>query len=222
VSLVVVVFVVVLAFAIGGYVLDQRRRSAIAAHAAEREWTHLEEDSSLVGHFPGPPFDQGDDRRVTTVVRGRYDGRDLLAFDHTYETTSGFGSDRRTTWHKHSIVSLSLGAEFPSLSVAPEGLLSRMFNGFFGSDLTVGDAVFDDAFRISATDPAYAADVLQPEVRAVLLQHRDLTWRIEGDTLLAVRDGHHVAEEIEPTLLAVQAVIQAIPDRVWARVRGDG
>lgn len=211
-----------LATGIVGYVADQRRKRAIVAHATAREWTHVEEDPSLVGRFPGPPFDQGEDRRVTTVVRGRYDGREMLAFDHTYETVSGFGADRERHTHEHSVVALALGAVFPSLTVAPEGVLSRLFGGFLGDDLEIGDPTFDGAFRVRATDPGYAADVLGPEVRAALLRHPDLTWRIEGDQLLTIRSGHHLATEIEPTLLALQDVVHAVPDRVWARVRGDG
>ncbi|WP_244928347.1 hypothetical protein [Nocardioides sp. W7] len=220
-TLPLVFFLVVAAVGIVGYVAEQRRRAAIVAHATDREWTYLDEDPSLVHRYPGPPFDQGHDPEVTNVVRGRYDGRELLAFDHTYETSTGSGSDRTTSRHEHSVVAVPLGATFPSLSVAPEGFLSRIFSGFFGADLVTGDPVFDDAFRVGAGDPSYAATVLTPEVRAALLRRPDLTWRIEGESLLAIRTGHHGAEEIEPTLQALQAVILAIPDAAWAQVRGD-
>ena len=221
-TLSLVVVGVVLAVGVGRHVANQRRRAAIAARASAREWAHLAEDPSLVGHFPGPPFDQGHDREVTSVVRGRYDGRDLLAFDHTYETVSGTASDQTSTTHRHSVVALSLGTDFPSLSVAPAGLLSRMFTSFHAADLEVGDPDFDEAFRVSAAHEEFARDVLVPEVRAALVGRPGLSWRIEGDQVLAIREGHHLADEIEPTAQAIQSIIAAIPDRVWARVRGDG
>lgn len=198
----------------------RKRRAALVATATEREWTYTDADPSLVGVFPGPPFDQGRNPRVTNVVRGRYDGRDLLAFDHTYETTTHTSEGQTTSDHEHSIVGLSIGEVFPSMTISPEGALRRLFNSFFGSDVEIGDPAFDDAFRVSAADPVYARDVLVPEVRAALLRHPDLTWRIERDMVLTIRVGHHDAAEIEPVLQALQAVIAAIPDLVWARVRG--
>lgn len=215
------VIIGIVGFVVTGVVSRRRRRQAIAATAAAREWTYQEVDRSLVDLYPGPPFDQGARRRVTNVVRGRYDGRDLLAFDHSYTTFDHSGSNTTSEQHEHSVVALSLGATFPPLSVSSEGSLSRLFTGFFGTDLELGDTAFDDAFRVSTDDPSYAREVLVPEVRTALLRHPELTWRFEQDALLTIRAGHHGADQIEPVVQALSEAVAAIPDRVWARVRGE-
>jgi hypothetical protein len=217
---VLVIIAVLIAF--WRYDRARKRRAAMVETAARREWAYTDEDPSLVGILPGKPFHQGDNRRVTQVVRGRYDDRDLLAFEHSYETTSNSTNNGTvTTTTEHSVVALSIGTALPALTIAPDGALSRLHDKLTGAELEIGEEVFDRAFQIEVADPAYARDLLVPEVRTALLRFPDRTWRIEGDWIWVIRSGHADADEIEPVLHAQQSVLATIPDIVWARVRGD-
>ncbi len=58
------------------------------------------------------------------------------------------------------------------LGVTPQGLLSSLGRLFGAQDVPLGDPAFDDAFVIKADEPARAATLLSPQLRAVLLQLR--------------------------------------------------
>lgn len=68
----------------------------------------------------------------------------------------------------------SLGA---GLSVSSAGLLDRIGELVGVHDTQLGDAAFDDAFRVRARDPERAKQILRPEVRAALTG-------LEGDVKL--------------------------------------
>lgn len=75
-----------------------------------------------------------------------------------------------------------------------------------------------DRFAVSADDRQFAADVLHPGMRAMLMRWGDLAWRLSVDSLLVIRTGQHVPPEIDATLGAMDAIIAQIPAEVWARL----
>jgi hypothetical protein len=60
----------------------------------------------------------------------------------------------------------------PRLRVIPEDLATRLKRTFGATDLALGDPEFDAAFWVESSDPAWARDLLNPEVRRGLLALR--------------------------------------------------
>lgn len=203
------VLLAVVAYIVARAVARHRRRTALVARAAAREWTHLDQDDSLVGTHAGWPFDQGRNRRARDVVRGRYEGREFVAFDHSYETDRHDG-DRTADRHEHAVVVLLHPRALPAVLAASVSTRRQRLPGFVGRDLEVGDPAFDPAFQISADDPAAARAVLGPAVRAAMLRRTDLTWRFEPHAVLTIRPGRHEAEEIEAVLDVMRSVSAAL------------
>jgi hypothetical protein len=60
-----------------------------------------------------------------------------------------------------------------------------------GSRPTTGDRVFDEAFRLEWSDPAFASRLLDPQVRRTLLNARlaRIDVRLEGPTISVHSDG---------------------------------
>lgn len=202
------------------YQAAQKRRAEFAAVAAARGWSYAAEDQRLVGRFQGSPFGTGDSRRATNVLYGTHAERPMVAFDYQYSTTSGTGEDRSTSTHTFSVVCLSMGVTMPTLSVSPEGVFGRFFGRLTGSDVQIGPEEFDHAFTVHAADRAFAADVLSPSMTTMLLQHPDLAWRMELDSLLVFRSGSHSLPEIDAKLAVMDQIIDLVPEVVWRRLRG--
>jgi hypothetical protein len=55
----------------------------------------------------------------------------------------------------------------------------------------------------------------------VLLAHRGRAVRFQDDSLLLFDDGSHSPEEVDAVLAQGRAVLDAVPPRLWARLRGD-
>lgn len=197
------------------------RRAALAGYASHREWEYRQSDSSLVNRFAGAPFDRGYSRSANNVFLGRHDGRDFVAFDYEYVTSSGSGKNRSSEHHHYSVVAMNLGLATPGMAVGPTGTFGKLINAVTGRDVQIGNPAFDEVFTVTSPSPEFAVDVLSPDVVQVLMHHPDLAWRLEGESMLVIRGGQHSPQEIEAKLHFMDAVLDRIPEHVRSRLLGE-
>lgn len=220
----VVIFVLFAALAVLfgylGYLAAKKRREAMAAYAASRGWSWVPEDDRVISLFSGMPFGVGHGRRALNVLRGAYDGRQMVAFDYEYKTTSGSGKSRRTTTHHYSVIAVGTGVILPELAVTPQNL----FNGFFGRvtnrDIELESEAFNDAFVVTCPSRKFASDVVHPLMMELLMSRPAIAWRFERDAIVTVESGQHQPATIDATLAHLDAVLDAVPEFVWREVRG--
>ena len=203
------------------FVQAAKRREAMAAYAGSRGWRYEAEQPLLVDRFDGPPFGIGHGRSATNAVYGQHDGREFVSFDYEYKTTSGSGKDRRTTTHTFSVVALSMGVSLPSLRVDPENFVERVIGRVTNTDIELELEDFNRAFTVSCPDRKFASDVLHPQMMEFLLQHREVGWRFERDSMLVVSGTKRSVAEIDATLALMDQISDRIPDFVWRQVRGE-
>jgi hypothetical protein len=223
-AFVVIVVLVVfagIALVVFSVVQAAKRREAMATYAVSRGWRYEAVQPLLVDRFDGPPFGVGHGRSATNAVYGQHDGREFVSFDYEYKTTNGSGKDRRTTTHTCSVVALSMGVSLPSLRVDPENFLERVVGRVTNSDIELELEDFNRAFTVSCPDRKFASDVLHPQMMEFLLQHRDVGWRFERDSMLMVSGTRRSVAEIDATLALMDQISDKIPDFVWRQVRGE-
>ncbi len=206
--------------AVFGYLSAKRRREAFTGLAAARGWTYVERDDRWAERFQGSPFDSGFDRRATNILTGQYDGRPCVAFDYRYSThstsTDANGNTHTTTdHHPYSVVALDLGVPLPRLEVTPEGFFSRMVGRLTNRDIELESEDFNRAFTVTCPDRKFAFDVLHARTMEYLLTQRDLGWRLQDGSILAIRPGTHDLPEIDARLTAIDHIVDGIPDFVW-------
>ncbi|WP_193611498.1 DUF3137 domain-containing protein [Nocardioides lijunqiniae] len=202
-----------------GYQQAKKRREGLAAFAAARGWVYRPADPSLVGRFTGSPFGTGSSRSATNCLYGAHGERPMVAFDYSYTTSSGSGDNRTTTTHRYSVVAMNLGLVVPPLAVSPEGAVGRFFGRLTNRDIELESEDFNRAFTVTAHDRRFASDVLHPQMMQMLLQWPALGWRLEGDSMLVVRSGHHAPHEVDATLAVMDAILDRIPEHVWRTLR---
>jgi hypothetical protein len=118
------------------------------------------------------------------------------------------------------VVVVNIGVVMPALSVAPEGMISRLIGRLTNSDIELESEEFNRAFRVTSPNRRFASDVLHPRMMQLLLQWPELAWRFDADSLLAVRPGSHDVQEIDAKLAALDTILDNVPDFVWQEVRG--
>jgi len=228
-SLILVVIVALVILTIVRRVLAERRKRAIAAFAAERELTYEAVDPSLVDRFQGSPFGRGYAQRATNVVHGTHEGRHVVIFDYHFRVRSSSGSrvggrsgrspSSGSSAHTYSVIAMHLDAVVPDLSVSPTGVLGHLVNAVSKRDVQVGHADLDREFTIVTSDPQFAAEVLTPEVAALMLRNTHVAWRFERDSMLMMERGTWSTDELDARLRLMDALLDATPAALWRRLR---
>ena len=195
---------------------NRKRVAALEAFAAARGWSFAPEDDSLVDRWVGAPFGEGDARRATSVVRGSARGRDLVAFDYSYDVVvEDRGTERRET-RRFAVVVIDLPAYLPTLEVVPESALRRAAEAVgVGGDITLESEAFDRAFRVSAYDPKFASDVLNPRTMETLVSRPTTSLRLQGTGAISWSEGGLTTLEIVTRADTLAAVVDGIPEFVW-------
>lgn len=182
--------------------LAARRRREAKAFAALHGWTFHEHLSGLLAPLSPPPFNATDTRYVD-VIKGQFRG--FECYDGTFEWHVRIDDDL-TLSSRHRVAVVRLADELPRLMLIPEGLTSAISKILGGADRDFESASFNRNWRVLASDPRVAHDMLGPRVlerldalpqRAPMLFERGLAVRIdpegEGIDSLASRLGGLIA-----------------------------
>jgi hypothetical protein len=220
--------IVVLVVAVAGaaiwfnYVAAKKRREEFAAFAAQQGLAYTPENHALAGQWAGEPFQRGDHRRVKNVLTGAFQGRQIVAFDYSYQTHSTDSKGRRTTQtHKYGVVVMQLPGPLPHLQVTHEGIFGGAVANALGfRDLQFESDQFNRAFRVKADDERFGHAVVHPRMMELLLARGEIGWRFEGNSLVGWDGGAHTPVEVMNRLHLLQQVVDQIPPYVWRDYAG--
>ncbi|TWD80195.1 hypothetical protein FB561_1268 [Kribbella amoyensis] len=220
--LIVVGLAIAGAIAYFNYYAAKKRREEFATFAAQQGFTYQEENHGLAGQWGGEPFQTGDHRRVRNVLTGAVQGRQMVAFDYSYQTHSTDSKGRRrTTTHKYGVVVLQLPGPLPHLEVTHEGIFGGAVANAFGfADLQFESDQFNRAFRVKADDERFGHAVIHPRMMELLLARGEIGWRVEGNSLVGWDKGPHSPPEVMNRLHLLEQVVSQVPPYVWRDYAG--
>jgi hypothetical protein len=199
-------------------VRKRRRRAALPGAAAS---LGLIPDSAGGAPLPGmPPFhlmSQGMGGTADNVMAGQVRGGPVWLFDYTYftESTSYNSSTGTTSTSRHdhyfSCALAELGRAVPPMRVAREGFFSSIARGMGFEDVEVGVPEFDRRFKVKATDPQIARQLLDPAVQQWLgsLQER-MVFELSDRWMLAYTKQRSI-DELAPLLEAATTLRERLP-----------
>lgn len=204
-----------------GWQQQQKRRALLQGFAASQGWTWTLRDDSWTAHFQGDPFGEGDHRKAQNVLQGTYRGRQMVAFDYSYQTHSSNGQGGQSTQtHRYAVCALGLPAWLPRFQLTPEGLLGRVGTLLGMQDVELESEDFNRRYRVRCEDPKLAYDVLQPRTMELLLRRPALHLRLAGADALCWETGSHSPVQLLARLDTLAAVVDGIPSYVWNDRKG--
>jgi hypothetical protein len=208
---------VVALVAVVSYRMDKKRREALQAFGLSNGWAYSARDDSWCDRFTGAPFGEGDSRTARNILRGPYEGTEMVAFDYCYETHSTDSKGRRnTTKHRFAVCALGLKAALPGLELSPESLITRLGNAIGFDDVELESEDFNRRYRVHAQDPKFAYDVLNPRTMQALLARPALHMRLQGADAVSWSSGRLDPAELLAHLSTLQLVVAGIPSFVWS------
>ncbi|MDN4475984.1 hypothetical protein QQX09_08965 [Demequina sp. SYSU T00192] len=210
---------VVIAGAIAYQRAQQARLARIRAWVASRGWSWTARDDALAELLGTRPFGMGDEREAREVITGSRGGRPFQAFRYVVVDHSRDSKGRRKTRREDfQVVWVTLPRSLPALRFAPDDALQRVLTGLGWGDVDTESHAFNQRWRVSARDDAYAHAILAPHVIEELLRPAwaGATLVIEGRFVAVVRPGYPDLRTLDGTLERLEALTGTIPPFVLA------
>jgi hypothetical protein len=195
---------------------EQKRREQLHAFAMSKGWEFRHDDPySLEHRWSEAPFGKGHSRRASNVIEGVDAGYAFLSFDYLYKETTSNGKSQQTTTYRFHVTALRMPAALPDLYVGRENVLTRM-SGVIGlEDIELESEYFNRRFRVQASSPKFAHDVLHPRTMEQLITADCPAFRIEGDHAVMWCKGKASPVSLLGHLAALRGFVDGIPRFVW-------
>lgn len=162
---------------------------------------------------------QGSNRYAYNLLRGPFQGHEVLVFDYHYETHSTDSKGRRQTHHHYfSCFILTLPQMFPELTIAPEGMFSKIAQAFGYEDIDFESAEFSRTFCVRSKDKKFAYDVCHAQMMEYLLANRDLNLEIERNALALVFGRCLDVPGIEANLQRLVQIRSLLPEYLFTKL----
>ena len=218
----IAVFIIVAALIIAGIIFGaiaaRKRREAFGVLAARLGLQFSpNNDSEIAARFSFlDRLSQGSNRYAFNVLSGAFESHDVLVFDYHYETYSTDSKgNRETSHHYFSFFILLLEKPFPELTIAREGIFSKVAQALGYDDIDFESAEFSRKFCVRSTDKKFAYDVCHARMMEYLLANPDLNIEIEDSALALAFSNTLKPEQIEPNLRRLVHLRSLLPQYLF-------
>lgn len=213
------VVAVLVALGVFAYRRDRARVAALQAFATSNGWRFAGAEPGWEDRFDGAPFGTGQRRRARNVLQGQHRGREMVAFEYSYQTTQNNGESTTTTTHRFHVAALALPATVPRLEISPEGFGGRLATALGVQDVELESEDFNRAFRVKG-DRKFAYDVLHARTMADLLTRPALHLRLQGADALSWDQGNLGPSDLLARLATLEVLLDGVPAYVWSDLKG--
>jgi len=215
-GLFVVAFFVAFFALVGGllywsYVSNKKRIEGFEEEAEAMGLTFTQQpDASFTDHYAHfKLFSRGRRRRVSNLIQGDSGDVTLQIFDYRYTT----GSGKQTRHHLQTIASLkSSQLNIPSLTIHPEGFLSRIGNKMGFQDIDFDShPTFSKMFVLKGDNEEAIRNFLTPTMLEYFEDHQGIFLEASGDTLFFYNSSRRIkTDEIKDLLSRSYGVFGAL------------
>lgn len=159
---------------------------------------------------------QGSNRYAYNIISGDFQQRDIAVFDYHYETYSTDSKGRRQTHHHHfSFFILTLEKPFPELTIAREGILSKIAQAVGYDDIDFESHEFSKRFVVRSKDKKFAYDFCNARMIDYLLGHPHINIEVDRDSLALGFTTRLKIEEIESHLSQLAQIRSLMPNYLF-------
>ncbi len=155
----------------------------------------------------------GRDRHVRNVLRGEYRGHSVTAFDFYY--TAGSGKHKRQ--YSLSFFILDLQIEFPELTIAREGLISKLVQALGHDDIDFESHEFSSKYVVRSRRKKFAYDFCNAKMIDYLLDEPIVSIEVERSSLAVAYDSLLDPEEIELHMNRLLRIRELMPNYLFDR-----
>jgi hypothetical protein len=219
----IVIFVLfgalMVALAILGARAARKRRASFTVLAQRLGLSFSPEEDTVMARRFGflDKLAQGSNRYAFNILSGNFRGHSICAFDYHYETHSTDSKGHRQTHHHYfSCLILLMERQFPELTIAREGLFSKIAQGLGYDDIDFESHEFSRTFCVRSKDKKFAYDFCHALMMEYLLQNQDLAIEVEGQVLAIAFGGRLDPMQVEHNLERLVKLRTLIPKYLFS------
>lgn len=179
-------------------------------------------DRQLVKDFPllqqlRHGFNYGYNHYCYNVMRGTYQGQQVLLFDYQYETQSQSGDGHsQTQHHYYNVTSLELPCSLAGIRVTPENFFDRIEAAVGFTGITFESAEFAQKYKVTSPDKKFAYDFCNAQMMQHLVELSPPIHIEQGGTTLAVMyRGETKPDTVRTHLDELLAIRQLLPNYLF-------
>ena len=214
----IIVLICVVGAIIWGVYAGKKRRDAMTELAERLDLQfHPERNYQLADQYSFlDKLRQGSNRYAYNILSGNYQGYKVATFDYHYETHSTDSKGNRDTDHHHfSFFILTLDKFFPELTIAKEGIFSKIAQAVGFDDIDFESHEFSRKFVVRSKDKKFAYDFCNAQMIDYLLGHPNINIEVDQNSLAIGFNSRLRVEEIEPHLDQLIKLRSLMPDYLF-------
>ena len=211
---IIVIFVVVAIIAvILTAITEQKRRQALLLVAQKLGLMYSPEKDRYIDdrYCYLHCMNVGSDRYASNVMKGAYQGHDVIVFDYHYET----GSGKERTTHLYSFFILETEQYFSELLITKEGIFSKITQALGFDDIDFESHEFSRKFCVKSKDKKFAYDFCNGQMIEYLLANSDLNIEVDRKVIAISFTGNLKPETVEYNLNRVVNIRSLMPDYLF-------
>jgi hypothetical protein len=215
-----IIFVIAVAvFMVGKIYFDKKRREAMELLASKLglQFNKSRDYKLADRHRFLDKLAVGSNRYAYNVMEGDYQGHPVALFDYHCETTSGYGKDRKTNHHHFSFFVLSMEAAFPELTIADEGIFSKISQALGHDDIDFESHEFSGRYVVRCENKKFAYDVCNARMIEYLLVNPCDGIEIENGSLAIGFNSKLGVDQIEAQLKRLLNIRTLMPNYLFSK-----
>jgi hypothetical protein len=215
----IIVVICIIGAIIWGIYAGKKRRDEMTLLAERLGLNfHHERDYHLADRYSFlDKLRQGSNQYAYNILSGRYRDHEIAAFDFHYETYSRDSDGKRKTHHHHfSFFILELEKYFPELTIAKEGLFSKIAQAVGYDDIDFESHEFSRNFVVRSKDKKFAYDFCNAQMIEYLLTDRDINLELDQNMLAIAYHRCLKVEEIRSHLDRLIDIRELMPDYLFS------
>ena len=160
------------------------------------------------------------------MLSGEFQGHSVSAFDYHFETEYYDGKKKRTKNHYLSFYILSLDKQFPEMTIAQEGLLSKIAQTFGHDDIDFESHEFSKQYVVRCENKKFAYDFCNAQmidyllglgVVVIVVVNDALSLGFDGKVAISISNDSRIdVENIERHLKRLLKIRTLMPDYLFA------
>lgn len=203
--------ILVIAAAWFSWQAKKKRRLALQAFAKQYGLQYSTSDPFGMLSYAFTLFQRGDGQGIENVVWGDWQGSNVRAGDFWYYTESTDSKGHRSrTYHHYSFAVGDVRLGLMPLSIAPEGLFSRLADHLGFRDIDFESEEFNRRYNVRAPDREFAFKVVDARMMQWLLTLDGFGFETVGPWVLAYCR-RRKPTELVPVFGAVRGFEEHIP-----------